>query len=288
MDRIQEALQLAVEERWVGAQARGAQARREPPRRDPVEVEARLRLSADKPSWLAHALPPPEPGEAQKKPHPTPLGCARPAEPRLIAADLENPQREAYCLLHSAISRQLAVTEGRFLGLTSPRSGRGKTLTAMNLAVSLAREAGNKALLVDLNLRRPKISHFFDRIPTAGVEGCLFGGVDLEEALFVTSIDGLQVLAARGGSQNAAQVLQSENLKLLLADIRARYCDFITIVDLPALNAPGDAQAFESLVDAILLVVEDEVTRETDLKLALADLDKSKLIGTVLNNSRSL
>jgi len=60
------------------------------------------------------------------------------------------------------------------------------------------------------------------------------------------------------------------------------------VVDLPPLGAPTDASVFETLVEGLLLVVDDQVTREADFKRALAAIHKPKLVGTVLNHSRSM
>jgi capsular exopolysaccharide synthesis family protein len=210
------------------------------------------------------------------------------ARHRLIAADPLNSQREAYCLLQTEISRRLSEQEFDCLGITSPRRGRGKTLTAVNLAISFARDAKQGAILVDLNLRNPSVHRFLDLEPSAGVEGCLFGGVGLEAALFTPSIDRLLVLPARGGSQNVSQVLRSSNLRELLAETKSRYPGYVVIVDLPRLVTEAEARTYESLVDALILVVEDQVTPESDLKRAMAILDRSKLIGAVLNNSGNL
>ena len=273
MDRVREALESAVEERWE------LRARQEPP---PVAPER----DSGAPQPVVIATPAKGMNGAGGEHARPPIATATLGDDRLVAADRSNPQREAFCLLQTAIARRMADEEIHSLGVTSPRSGQGKTLTATNLAVGLACEPDRQVLLIDLNLRRPKVHEFFDQTPSVGVEGCLFGGIRLDEALFKASIDSLLVLPARGDSQNVHQVLKSENLRALLAETRERFPEHLTVVDLPPLSTPAeDARVFESLVDSLLLVVDDQVTRETDLRSALAALDKSKLLGSVLNNS---
>ena len=287
MDRVREALELAVKERWDQAEplARSVEVREQPPQRTKPQSPEK---SAKRLPAVSRDAPAPSPERARKESCLSPMAEGNLVNNRLVAADKTNSQREAYCLLQTAVSRRMAEADFNSLGVTSPRSGHGKTLTAINLAISLVREARQKVLLIDLNLGHPKVYNFFDQRPRAGVEGCLFGGVRLDDALFTSSVDGLLILPARGDSQNAPQVLRSENLRTLLADSRTRYPDHITVVDLPPLSAPTDAPVFETLVEGLLLVVDDQVTREVDFKRALAALDKSKLVGTVLNHSRSM
>jgi len=287
MDRVREALELAVKEHWAQTEplARSVEVREQPPQsvkpQSPERSAKRLRP-------VATSVPIPGPERTRKERRLAPVAERDLVNNRLVTADKTNSQREAYCLLQTAVSRRMAEADFHSLGITSPRSGHGKTLTAINLAISLARDAKQKVLLIDLNLRHPKVCNLFDQKPSAGVEGCLFRGVPLGDALFTASVDGLLILPARGDSQNASQILRSENLRTLLADSRTRYPDHVTVVDLPPLSAPTDAPVFETLVEGLLLVVDDQVTREVDFKRALAAIHKSKLVGTVLNHSRSM
>lgn len=209
------------------------------------------------------------------------------ARNRLVAAIASNPEREAYCLLQAAIVERLAGADISVIGVTGPRNGSGKTLTAANLAISLAVDAHRDVLLVDLDLQSPGVHKLFGVTPEAGLEDCLFGGLALPDAVVSPSLDRLAVLPARGGSRAVAQIFRSPSLKTLLDTIRARYAQCLVVIDLPPTASRSDATAFEALVDGIVLVVEDGVTREAEYRRVLQSFGKSKLIGTVLNRAEA-
>ena len=201
---------------------------------------------------------------------------------RLIAALENHVHREAYCLLQGAIVEHITRENLRIIGVTGTTSGRGKTLTAANLAICLARDS-HPTVLLDLALADASVAGLFGLGGAPGLEACLFGGASLRDTLVCPSIDGLAILPATGGGSRAAQVLRSPQLRALLAELRDLQPRTTVIVDLPPIRGRDDAEAFGSLVDSLLLVVEDGVTRESDYRRVLASIDRGKLLGTVLN-----
>jgi Mrp family chromosome partitioning ATPase len=170
------------------------------------------------------------------------------------------------------------------LGVTRPCSGRGKTLTAANLAISLAIDAHREVLLIDLDLENPTVHTLFGVESGVGIESCLFDGAKLGDVWFQPSINGLTVLPARGGSGAVSQVLRSSSLKASLEGIKSLCSDAVLVINLPPIADRADAAVFEQLVDCIVLVAEHGVTTETHFRQALSSIDKRKLLGTVLNN----
>ena len=205
------------------------------------------------------------------------------AEQRLVAALPGNPEREAFCVLQAVVAEHLTTRSASTLGVTSPRTGKGKTLVAMNLAIALAKDARRNVFLVDLDLRLPSIHTRLGVVADVGVEDCLFEGVAPAAALLSPSIDGLAVLPARRGSRNVDQTLRSSNVVALLEALKRLRPEAIIVLDLPPIADRGDAGAFEQLADALLLVVEDGVTKERDYRHVMRAVDKSKLAGIVLN-----
>jgi capsular exopolysaccharide synthesis family protein len=202
---------------------------------------------------------------------------------RLVAALPERVEREAYRPLQGTVARRYLDDDMRVIGVTSPSDGGGKTLTAANLAISLALDARRSVMLIDLDLEAPGIQRLFEVDIRAGVEDCLFNGVPVQEALCCPAIEGLKLLPARGTSKNAARILRSSELAQLIESIRRSYPDDIVVLDLPSTVTEGDAEAFEALIDGMVLVVEDRVTEERDYRRALKSFRDHKLIGTVLN-----
>ena len=207
------------------------------------------------------------------------------AEQRLVAALAGSPEREAFCVLQAVAAKSLDDRNATTLGVTGPRTGAGKTLTAVNLAIALAKDGRRRVVLVDLDLRRPAVHTKFGVTEAPGIEDCLFEGMAAADALFSPAIDGLAVLPARGGSRNVAQIMRSSNLAELLAGLKRSRADSLFVLDLPPIADKSDAAAFEQLADTLLLVVEDGVTKEREYRHVAKAISPSKLLGTVLNRA---
>jgi Mrp family chromosome partitioning ATPase len=275
MDSLRNAMETAIQEHWKGP-ARPQAATGSP------RVDAGSR-SRGRGTDLRRGL---RPAAGKSSPRSLPVPTETLARNRLVAALPESRERQAYCLLQAAVMQRLAHG-GRVVGVTGPCHGSGKTLTTANLAISLAIDAHRPTIVIDFNLHAPRIHELFDFVPETGVEDCLFNGVPISDALISPGIDLVAVLAAQGKCENVDQVLRSCYLDTILGAIKASYPDTTILIDLPSVATASDAHAFEALVDGILLVIEDGVTRERDYRRALAYFSERKLIGTVLNRARS-
>jgi Mrp family chromosome partitioning ATPase len=209
------------------------------------------------------------------------------ARNRLVAAIQDSPHREAYNVLQASVIERMTKNEWVSLGITSPATGAGKTLTAVNLAIALARQASRRVLLLDLDLEHPSIHSCFEHEPSLGLEDCLFEGIALNDAAITPAIDGLMVLLAKSVNYNAMQILRSESLRDFLADIKKSDPDLLVIADLPAIDGANSVSTYHALMDCTLLVVEDTTTKAAHLRSALAMTGKTKLLGTVLNRTET-
>jgi Mrp family chromosome partitioning ATPase len=287
MDKVREAMELALKERWDTASPPVAPG---PAASNAKSGTKRAHAAADPGDVrfmpLRPAPPPPrvhKPGLARIRTEKTaPETLAR---NRLVAAIRDSRERESYCLLQGAVARKLDELGQHVLGVTGPRRARGKTLTAANLAASLVLDGQRPVVLVDLDLRAPSIARLFGVDVKPGLEECLFNGAAPEDALFSPSIEGLAVLPSRRGSRGVRQVLCSQNLKALIGRIRASWPDAVVVLDLPPIAGGIDAGLIADLADAVLLVVEDGVTREADYRRVFSALGRHTVVGTVLNKA---
>lgn len=204
---------------------------------------------------------------------------------RVIAA-LEHDQRaESYRQLRTQVLRKLRENQWRTLAVTSPNSQAGKTLTALNLAISLSQEVNQTVLLVDLDLRRPSILEKLGIEAEFGLIDYLEGRVSLSDVLINPGFERLVVLPNRPGSYRS-ELLSSPQMGELLHEIVSRYESRLIIFDLPALLDDDDALVFAPYADATLLVVEDGISKRADIQRSLRLLEGTKLLGTVLNKVR--
>jgi capsular exopolysaccharide synthesis family protein len=206
---------------------------------------------------------------------------------RIIAALPEHKFKDAYRMMRTRVLQTMRNNGWTSVAVTGPASGCGKTLTAINLAVSLAMEVTNTVLLVDLDLRRPTVHKYFGYEPELGLSDYLTSDVALHKLLFTPAIDRLVVLPGRNALPNSAEMLRSPRMVALVNELKTRYPDRLIVFDLPPILAADDALAFSPYTDCFLMVAESGGTKKEDLQQAFEILKNTPLVGTVLNKSEA-
>jgi exopolysaccharide/PEP-CTERM locus tyrosine autokinase len=173
------------------------------------------------------------------------------------------------------------------LMVTSTVSGEGKTLTALNLAISLAKEYDHTVLLVDADLRRPSVHRYLGIEPEPGLIQCVKNQLPLGEALIKTGIGKLVVLPSGGTLDDPVEFLSSNRMKELIRELKTRYPDRYVIFDTPPMLPFADAQVLKHAVDATLFVVRERQAKIQHVKKILNDLKDANLLGVVYNDIQS-
>ncbi|PNE11800.1 MAG: exopolysaccharide biosynthesis protein [Beijerinckiaceae bacterium] len=229
-------------------------------------------------------------------PNAEPNGAAAPMElgvreRRQPARDLvigDGPPSEIYsafkCLRNQIIKR-LQENGWTTVAITSPSRASGTTLTAINLAISIARDFSYTVLLVELDLVDPSFRQVLGFKQRQGIVDHLLRDVPIAEILLDPGIDRLVVIPAGSPVTNSSELLASPKMTRLLGELTLRYEHRIVLFDLPAVLAIDDAKAFSPFVDCALLVVEEGETRVNDVRRALDHLKSTKILGVVLNRS---
>jgi len=166
--------------------------------------------------------------------------------------------------------------------VTSPSPQEGKTTTAINLGVTMA-EAGGRVLIVDTDMRRPRLHRSFGVPNNTGISTVIVGKATLEEAVKRTDVPNLDVLTCGPVPPNPSELLHTERFRAVLAECAALY-DRI-ILDSPPTSAVTDPAVLGNLADGVVLVIKaGETTREAAMharrQLATA---KARLFGVVVN-----
>ncbi|MEO7385709.1 MAG: CpsD/CapB family tyrosine-protein kinase [Gammaproteobacteria bacterium] len=206
---------------------------------------------------------------------------------RIIAALPEHKFKDAYRMMRTRVLQTMRNNGWTSVAVTGPASGCGKTLTAINLAVSLAMEVTHTVLLVDLDLRRPSVHRYFGYEPELGLSDYLTTDLPLHQLLFTPHIDRLVVLPGRNVVANSAEMLRSPRMVALVNELKTRYPDRLVVFDLPPILAADDALAFSPYTDCFLMVAESGGTKKDDLQKAFEILKNTPLVGTVLNKSEA-
>lgn len=170
----------------------------------------------------------------------------------------------------------------RTLVVTSPSPQEGKTTTAINLAVTMA-EAGGRVLLVDTDMRRPRLHRSFGVPNQTGISTVVVGKATLEEAIKRTDVPNLDVLTCGPVPPNPSELIHTDRFALLLADCAKLY-DRV-ILDSPPTSAVTDPAVLGNLADGVVLIIKaGETTREAAVharrQLTSA---KARMIGVVVN-----
>jgi len=208
---------------------------------------------------------------------------------RILSHDTPHRAEGAYRMLRTRIMQKMRSNGWRVLGVSSIGPNEGKSFTAINLAVSIAAEVGQEALLVDLDLRRPSVHSYF------GIDETQFQGLrqffenpeqGLEEMIVSPGIDRLGCLLSAVPMERPSDVLASPRGRLFFEELRRRLPpETVVVVDLPPLLTVDDALAVAPMIDALLFVVAEGNTKRDDIAEAHQLLQEFNVIGTVLNKS---
>lgn len=206
---------------------------------------------------------------------------------RIIAGQGPSPAINAYKVLRTQVLQRMHEHGWLTLGVTSPRGNAGKTLTAINLAIAIARDVSHSALLVDFDLAQPAIAKLFGYKPEYGLDDLILGAATLEATLFHPCMGRLVVMPGRGTLTTASELITAPHVTDLVIDMKNRYSGRIVVFDLPAVLEGDEVLAMAPQVDAFLMVIDERRTIRRDLERALELLPKEKLIGTMLNRATS-
>ena len=167
--------------------------------------------------------------------------------------------------------------------VTSPGPEEGKTTTAVSLAATMA-QAGRKTLIVDTDMRRPRLHKVFGIPNDVGMSSLILGDVKLEDAVQASGYENLLVLPCGHIPPNPSELLHSDRFKEVLADLCARF-DYV-IFDAPPIGAVADPAVLAAQLGGIVLVVKSEKTGKESARSALRALKDAKahVLGVVLND----
>ena len=205
-------------------------------------------------------------------------------DPRLVAALAPRSlAAEQYRSLRTRIRQAENGRAMRAIIVTSPGKGDGKSLTAANLALTMAQEFQQRVLLVDADMRRPATHALFGIADSPGLADVLMGGATLDDALVSIADHDLAVLPSGIPPSHPAELLGSAAMRRTLDTLRTRF-DRV-ILDMPPVEPLADVHVLSPLADGLLLIVRAGQTARPAIDRALGGLDVSKVLGLVLNEA---
>lgn len=180
------------------------------------------------------------------------------------------------------------IARANLIMITSALPGEGKTFTAVNLAMSVAKEIDSTVLLVDADVARPSILERLGLAPDSpGLLDVLTDpDVALRDVLLRTNVDKLTLLPAGRPHARATELLASDTMGALLTELSSRDRDRVVIFDAPPLLASTESRVLATRMGQIVLVVAADETPQRSVTDALSTLQACPVVMTVLNKAR--
>lgn len=193
---------------------------------------------------------------------------------------------QAYRMLRTQVLQRVRLHGVRMLGVVSAVDGEGKTITAVNLALGIAAESNQNVLLVDLDLRRPSVASVLGLPVEQGLEAWFAGVASTGDICRgIEGIERLEVLPTLSAVRGSSEHLASRRAQEMLLELKNAQEDGIVIVDLPPVLLTDDFLTIASLLDGVILVAAEGITRREDVTRVREMLGATRLLGTVLNRA---
>lgn len=194
---------------------------------------------------------------------------------------------ERYRMLRTEILRRAEPQGWNAILVASPLEGDGRTTTALNLAITFANELNRTVLLVEADLRRPRLARILGIDSGPGLADHLLDRAPLPGLLVNPGIERLVVLPAGRPLPNATELLGSPGMWSLMREIKERYPDRYVFLDSPPLLTCADGLVLAQQVDAVLLVARVGRTTVDQLREARQRLSGRHILGVVLNGAEA-
>ena len=206
---------------------------------------------------------------------------------RKVFAILEqNIVADQYKLLRTMMLHRMRPLGHNTIVVTSSKEREGKTLTVVNLGITIARETRQTVMLVDLDLRQPMIHSYLGISISPGIRDYFSDDVPLKDMLLNPGIESLTVIPAGGRMPNSTEIIGSYRMELMVNEIKNRYPDRYVIFDTPPLASCPDAIVLAGYVDTLLLVARSDYTTGADLTKSVGLLKGVNIAGVVFNEGK--
>lgn len=204
---------------------------------------------------------------------------------RIVGINKDSPHSVVFDILRTKVLRKMDENGWRTLAITSPTPGSGKTVVALNLAMSISHQMDRTALLVDLDLRRPKVANYLGLSSGKSLSDVYRGNAEIAEAMVNPGMPRLVILPSYEPEVRPAEILSSRRMRNMIKELSGRYTDRIVVFDLPPLLSADDAMTVLPHVDCMLLVIGDGEVSQSEIEESLGDLPALNIVGVVLNKA---
>lgn len=207
-------------------------------------------------------------------------------EPHVVAFhDPASPVGEQYKIIRTNLQSMKLKGDYKTFLLTSSLNGEGKTVTSVNLALTMAHDLNNKTiLLIDADMRKGKVARYLGLSHKPGLSEILTGEVEADSTFVSPNIENLTIIPSGRVPKNPAELLSSKKMSSLLASLKARF-DYI-FIDSPPVMPLTDPCILGGMTDGVILVVQSARTQRDMVKTVENRLQQAhaKLLGYIITN----
>jgi protein-tyrosine kinase len=206
---------------------------------------------------------------------------------RIVAHDVSNSLRKPFDILRTQVLQTMDEKDFHIIAVTSPSPGCGKSVTAINLALSIARQPERSVLLMDFDLQHPQVANYLGLSCERGLIAALEGRAPLPA---VTShlragSTRLSAVLAEIAMQDSSQWMTSQAMTSLLQEVRRTCRSQIVIIDLPPMLTSDDVLAILPQIDCVLFVAAAGLTTVAEIEDCSRHLQSTEVIRIVLNKA---
>ncbi len=203
---------------------------------------------------------------------------------KLNAESVSFQIKESYKKARTNIIYSIVKKGCKKISFTSSAKSEGKTITAINIAIALAQQVDTKVLIIDCDLRRPRVQSALGVSVEKGITNYLNYECEIDDIIYSSKIDKLDAICCGTIPPNPSELLASDNMRELINELSKRY-DFI-IFDTPPVGVVIDAVPIIKQTDGVVMVVRDNVTEITEYRKTIDILKRSEanILGIIFND----
>lgn len=204
---------------------------------------------------------------------------------RIIAFNKNESSTWVFDTLRTQVLQKMQENNWRTLAIVSATPASGKTFVAINLAISIASQPQKTVMLVDFDLRKPRVAKYLGIEGGLSLNDFLDNKAELSDVLVNPGLPRLVILPTMKPVDKPAETLSSARVNGLMDDLSDRYDSRVVIYDLPPILNADDTLIMLRKVDCVLFVVGNGLVKESEIEEAMHHIPKDKLLGVVLNKA---
>jgi protein-tyrosine kinase len=204
---------------------------------------------------------------------------------RIVALNKHDPMCWVFDSLRTQVLQKMDENNWRTIAVISPTPEAGKSIISINLAISIAQQPQKTAMLVDFDLRKPRIAQYLGIKQEKSMNDYLAGDVQLSEIIVNPSIPRLTIIPTNKPVRQSSETLSSNSIQNLIVELREKYSSRIVIFDLPPILNADDAMVLLPRVDCVLLILGNGQHKESEIAETMRLLAKTNILGVVINRA---